>query len=32
LAREMDKSPTDIVRNSKDSKIVSGRIKEFDEV
>lgn len=32
LAREMDKSPVDIVRNSKDSKIVSGRIKEFDEV
>lgn len=32
LAREMDKSPIEIVRNSKDSKIVSGRIKEFDEV
>lgn len=32
LAREMDKNPTDIVRNSKDSKIVSGRIKEFNEV
>lgn len=32
LAREMDKNPTDIVRNSKDSKIVAGRIKEFNEV
>lgn len=32
LAREMDKSPVDIVRNSKDSKIVSCRIKEFDEI
>lgn len=32
LAREMDKSPVDIVRNSKDSKVVAGRIKEFDEV
>lgn len=32
LAREMDKNPTDIVRSSKDSKIVAGRIKEFSEV
>lgn len=32
LAREMDKSVTDIVRSSKDSKIVAGRIKEFSEV
>lgn len=32
LAREMDKKPSEIVRSSKDSKIVIGRIKEFDEV
>lgn len=32
LAREMDKNPTDIVRSSKDSKIVAGRIKEFSQV
>ncbi|MDQ0151256.1 NAD(P)/FAD-dependent oxidoreductase [Eubacterium multiforme] len=32
LAREMDRRPIDIVRNSKDSNILEGRIKEFDEV
>jgi len=32
LAREMDKRPTEIVEDSKDSKIWIGRIKEFDEV
>lgn len=32
LAREMDKKPTDIVEDSKDSKILIGRIKEFNEV
>ncbi|WP_194192052.1 NAD(P)/FAD-dependent oxidoreductase [Clostridium chrysemydis] len=32
LAREMDKKPSEIVRSSKNSKIVIGRIKEFDEV
>ena len=32
LAREMDRNPTDIVRSSKDSKIVAGRIKEFSQV
>lgn len=32
LARETDKKPIDIVRNSKGSNILAGRIKEFDEV
>lgn len=32
LAREMDKRPTEIVEDSKDSKVWIGRIKEFDEV
>ncbi|WP_143317783.1 FAD-dependent oxidoreductase [Clostridium sp. HBUAS56017] len=32
LAREMDKRPTDIVEDSKDSKVWLNRIKEFDEV
>lgn len=32
LAREMDKKAIDIVRSSKDSRILIGRIKEFDEV
>lgn len=32
LAREMDKKPTEIVEDSKDSKVWIGRIKEFDEV
>lgn len=32
LAREMDKRPTEIVEDSKNSKIWIGRIKEFDEV
>ena len=30
LARELDKKVTDIVDDSKESKIISGRIKEFD--
>ncbi len=32
LAREMDKRLTDIVKDSKNSKIVISRIKEFDEM
>jgi L-2-hydroxyglutarate oxidase LhgO len=32
LAREMDKRPTEIVEDSKDSKVWISRIKEFDEV
>ena len=32
LARELDKKVTDIVDDSKESKIISGRIKEFDEM
>lgn len=32
LAREMDKNIIDIVKDSSDSKILYGRIKEFDEV
>ncbi|WP_027626475.1 NAD(P)/FAD-dependent oxidoreductase [Clostridium lundense] len=32
LARETDKKITDIVKDSKNSKIVSGRIKEFSKV
>lgn len=32
LARELDKKETDIVDDSKNSKIISGRIKEFNEV
>lgn len=32
LARETNKSITEIVKDSKNSKIVSGRIKEFDEM
>lgn len=32
LARELDKNVTDIVDDSKNSKIISGRIKEFDEI
>lgn len=32
LARELDKNVTDIVDDSKDSKIIAGRIKEFNEV
>lgn len=32
LARETGKKLTDIVKDSKNSKILSGRIKEFDEV
>lgn len=32
IARELDKKPTDIVDDSKNSKVISGRIKEFKEV
>lgn len=32
LARELGKKPTDIVDDSKNSKVISGRIKEFKEV
>lgn len=32
LARELDKKITDIVDDSKDSKIITSRIKEFDDV
>ncbi|MGL5379072.1 NAD(P)/FAD-dependent oxidoreductase [Clostridium sp.] len=32
LARELDKKATDIVNDSKESKVISGRIKEFSEV
>jgi len=32
LARETNKNFTDIVKDSKDSKVVLSRIKEFDEV
>ena len=32
LAKEMDKMPTEIVEDSKESKIWVSRIKEFDEV
>ena len=32
LARELDKNITEIVDDSKDSKIIASRIKEFDEV
>ncbi|GAB6168733.1 FAD-dependent oxidoreductase [Clostridium carnis] len=32
LARELDKKTTDIVNDSKNSRIISGRIKEFEEV
>ncbi|MCF0149624.1 MAG: FAD-dependent oxidoreductase [Clostridium sp.] len=32
LARELDKNITDIVDDSKDSKIISSRIKEFNDV
>ena len=32
LARELDKKITDIVDDSKDSKIISGRIKEFEGI
>ncbi len=32
LARELDKNVTDIVDDSKDSKIISSRIKEFEDV
>ena len=32
LAREMDKNILDIVEDSKDSNIVSSRIKEFKEI
>lgn len=32
LAREMDRKPTDIVEDSKDSRVWISRIKEFDEV
>ena len=32
LAREMDKSPIEIVKDSKNYNIWNGRIKEFDSV
>lgn len=32
LAREMDKKPTEVVEDSKDSNVWVGRIKEFNEV
>ncbi len=32
LAREMDKKPIDLVEDSKNSKVLVGRIKEFDEI
>lgn len=32
LARELDKNVTDIVDDSKNSKIISGRIKEFEDI
>ena len=32
LARELDKKITDIVDDSKNSKIISSRIKEFKDV
>lgn len=32
LAREMDKRPSDIVEDSRDSRLWTNRIKEFDEV
>lgn len=32
LAREMDKRPTDIVEDSKNSKVLVGRIKEFEDI
>lgn len=32
LAREMDKSPTEIVEDSKNSKVLASRIKEFDDM
>ncbi len=32
LAREMDKQPTELVEDSKNSKVLLGRIKEFDEI
>ena len=32
LARELDKKITDIVDDSKNSKIISGRIKEFKDI
>lgn len=32
LSRELDKKVTDIVEDSKDSKIISNRIKEFNEI
>lgn len=32
LARELDKKPTDIVEDSKNSNVLASRIKEFDEI
>ena len=32
LAREINKDMTDILKDSKDSNIILGRIKEFDEM
>lgn len=32
LAREMNKSMTDVVKESKNSKLISGRIKEFNDM
>ncbi|SHE75118.1 NAD(P)/FAD-dependent oxidoreductase [Clostridium fallax] len=32
LAREMDKSPTEIVEDSKNSKVLASRIKEFEDM
>ena len=32
LARELGKNVTDIVDDSKDSRIISGRIKEFEDI
>ncbi|WP_123052585.1 FAD-dependent oxidoreductase [Clostridium sp. JN-1] len=32
LAREMNKNMTDVVKKSKDSKLIAGRIKEFDDM
>lgn len=32
LARELDKKPTEIVQDSKNSKVLASRIKEFNEV
>ena len=32
LARELDKKPTEIVEDSKNSNLLASRIKEFDEI